>query len=199
MDRATYESQKAFAGDKIPSMQRRCVDNDYTERRMYMITMVTEGRKALFGEVTGRSEATEPSPDAPHIVLTRLGEAVAQAWHDISTYHPEVEVVALQMMPDHLHGILFVKEKMEKPLGKVLLGFKQGCNKAFRELLPTKLSMLLYYSNKQNSNKQTRLSLLLYHSNPQKLQTASTACSSPRATTTASYSAKASWSDGCIT
>ena len=137
MDRATYESQKAFAGDKIPSMQRRCVDNDYTERRMYMITMVTEGRRPLFGEVAGRSEATEPSPDAPHIVLTRLGEAVAQAWHDISTYHPEVEVVALQMMPDHLHGILFVKEKMEKPLGKVLLGFKQGCNKAFRELLPT--------------------------------------------------------------
>ena len=118
-------------------MQRRCVDNDYTERRMYMITMVTEGRRPLFGEVAGRSEATEPSPDAPHIVLTRLGEAVAQAWHDISTYHPEVEVVALQMMPDHLHGILFVKEKMEKPLGKVLLGFKQGCNKAFRELLPT--------------------------------------------------------------
>ena len=135
MDRATYESQKAFAGDKIPSMQRRCVDNDYTERRMYMITMVTEGRRPLFGEVAGRSEATEPSPDAPHIVLTRLGEAVAQAWHDISTYHPEV--VAQQMMPDHLHGILFVKEKMEKPLGKVLLGFKQGCNKAFRELLPT--------------------------------------------------------------
>ncbi|MBR4268158.1 MAG: hypothetical protein IKQ47_00020 [Prevotella sp.] len=137
MDRATYESQKAFAGDKISSMQRRCVDNDYTERRMYMITMVTEGRRPLFGEVAGRSEATEPSPDAPHIVLTRLGEAVAQAWHDISTYHPEVEVVALQMMPDHLHGILFVKEKMEKPLGKVLLGFKQGCNKAFRELLPS--------------------------------------------------------------
>ena len=104
---------------------------------MYMITMVTEGRKALFGEVTGRSDAMEPSADAPHIVLTRLGEAVAQAWRSISAYHPEVEVVALQMMPDHLHGILFVKKKMEKPLGKVLLGFKQGCNKAFRELLPT--------------------------------------------------------------
>ena len=145
MDRATYESQKAFAGDKIPSMQRRCVDKDYTERRMYMITMVTEGRRPLFGEVAGRSEAVEPSPDAPHIVLTRLGEAVAQAWHDISTYHPEVEVVALQMMPDHLHGILFVKEKMEKPLGKVLLGFKQGCNKAFREQLPTNYTHQVEY------------------------------------------------------
>ena len=40
------------------------------------------------------------------------------------------------MMPDHLHAILFVKERMEKPLGKVLLGVKQACNKAFRELMP---------------------------------------------------------------
>ena len=114
---------------------------------MYMITMVTEDRRPLFGEVAGRSEAVEPSPDAPHIVLTSLGEAVAQAWQSISTYHPEVEVVALQMMPDHLHGILFVKEKMEKPLGKVLLGFKQGCNKAFRELMPAEYAHQVEHSH----------------------------------------------------
>ena len=59
MDRATFESQKAFAGEKKASMQRRCVDNDYTARRMYMITMVTEGRKPLFGQVVGQSEAVE--------------------------------------------------------------------------------------------------------------------------------------------
>ena len=41
------------------------------------------------------------------------------------------------MMPDHLHGILFVKRQMQKPLGKVILGFKQGCNKAFRQLVPS--------------------------------------------------------------
>jgi len=60
MDRARFESQKAFAGEKKPSMQRRSVDNDYTARRMYMITMVTEERKPLFGKVVGRSEAVEP-------------------------------------------------------------------------------------------------------------------------------------------
>lgn len=55
MDRATFERQKAFAGETKPSMQRRCVDHDYTERRMYMVTMVTEERKPLFGKVVGRS------------------------------------------------------------------------------------------------------------------------------------------------
>ena len=103
-------------------MQRRCVDNDYTARRMYMITMVTEGRKPLFGKVVGRSEAIEPSPEAPHIELSPLGEAIAQIWQTIGSHHLEVKVVALQMMPDHLHAILFVREKMEKPLGKVVLG-----------------------------------------------------------------------------
>jgi REP element-mobilizing transposase RayT len=136
MDRATFEKQKAFAGEKKPSMQRRCVDNDYTARRMYMITMVTEGRKPLFGRVVGRSEAVVPSAEAPRIELSTLGVEVARIWQTIGNHHPEVQVVALQMMPDHLHGILFVRERMEKPLGKVLLGVKQACNKAFREMMP---------------------------------------------------------------
>ena len=117
MDKEKFESQKAFAGEKKPSMHRRCVDNDYTERRMYMITMATEGRKPLFGQVVGHSKAVEPSPEAPHIELSPLGKAVEQIWNTISEHHPEVKVVALQMMPDHLHAILFVTKKMEKPLG----------------------------------------------------------------------------------
>ncbi|MBO5592361.1 MAG: hypothetical protein J5913_05305 [Prevotella sp.] len=136
MDRATFERQKAFAGEKKPSMQRRCVDHDYTERRMYMVTMVTEERKPLFGKVAGRSEAVEPSADVPHIELSPLGKAVEQIWQTIGSHHPEVKVVGLQMMPDHLHAILFVTEKMERPLGKVLLGVKQACNQAFRDVMP---------------------------------------------------------------
>lgn len=135
MDKATFERQKVFAGEKKPSMQRRCVDYDYTGRRMYMITMVTEGRKPLFGKVVGHSEAVEPSAEVPHIELSPLGEAVEQIWKTIGVHHPEVQVLALQMMPDHLHVVLFVKERLEKPLGKVLLGVKQACNQVFRQMM----------------------------------------------------------------
>ena len=103
---------------------------------MYMVTMVTEERKPLFGKVVGRSEAVEPSADVPHIELSPLGKAVEQIWQTIGSHHPEVKVVGLQMMPDHLHAILFVMEKMKRPLGKVLLGVKQACNQAFREVMP---------------------------------------------------------------
>jgi hypothetical protein len=57
MKREVYEKQKAFAGEKKPSMLRRCLDHDYTDRQMYLVTMVTEGRRPLFGKVVGHSDA----------------------------------------------------------------------------------------------------------------------------------------------
>ena len=135
MKREVFESQKAFAGEKKPSMQRRCVGHDYTERMMYMVTMVTEGRRPLFGCIVGRSDAMEGSEDAPHIELTELGRRVSDEWWGIPRYYPQIEIVSLQMMPDHLHGILFVRERMEKDLSRVIRGFKTGCNRAYRELV----------------------------------------------------------------
>ena len=135
MKKETYMSQKAFAGEKQPSMKRRLLDHDYCGRQMYMITLVTEGRRQLFGRVVGRSDGLPGSPDEPRCELSELGMAVRNNWNHIAELHPEIEVVQLQMMPDHLHGILFVHQQMEKPLGKVILGFKQGCNKDYRRLL----------------------------------------------------------------
>ena len=136
MKKETYEQQKPFAGAKIPSMSRRKVGHDYQQRQIYMITMATEGRRPLLGKVVGRSDGQKGTSEEPHVELTDLGKLVAQNWYDIAIRHPQIQVLALQMMPDHFHGILFVKEHLDKPLGKVLLGFKQGCNKAYRSLVP---------------------------------------------------------------
>ena len=135
MNRDTFEAQKPFAGEKKASMLRRCVGHDYTNRQIYMITMVTEGRRPLFGQVVGKSDAEPGSPNEPRIELSALGQRVTDEWWATTEHHPEVEVLALQLMPDHLHGILFVKEKMEQPLGMALRGFKQSCNRHYRELI----------------------------------------------------------------
>ena len=135
MKREVYESQKAFAGEKKPSMLRRCVGHDYTERMMYMVTMVTEGRRPLFGKVTGRSDAPADSEQSPRVELSELGQRVYEELMATPAHHSEMSVVALQMMPDHLHAILFVKKKMEQPLGMALRGFKQKCNQHYRELV----------------------------------------------------------------
>ena len=135
MKREVYESQKAFAGDKKPSMQRRCVGHDYTERQMYMVTMVVEGRRPLLGSVVGRSDAPADSDNAPRVKLTEMGQRVYDEMMATPGHHAEISVVALQMMPDHLHAILFVKKKMDQPLGMALRGFKQKCNQHYRELV----------------------------------------------------------------
>jgi REP element-mobilizing transposase RayT len=134
MDEETFRNNKPYAGPKKPSMNRRCVGFDYRQRCIYLITMTVEGRRPLFGSVVGDCDEQPGQPNYPHIELSQLGRAVEKAWNDIPQFHPEIQVLALQMMPDHLHGILFVQQAMGQPLGKVINGFKVGCNRAYREL-----------------------------------------------------------------
>ena len=135
MDRATFEKQRAFAGERKPSMHRRCIGHDYQGRCIYLITLVTEGRRPLFGSLAGRSDAPKDSDDEPRMILNELGTAIQRNFYAIADRHPEIQVLAMQMMPDHLHGILFVKEKMDKHLGQAIAGFKAGCNKDFRRIV----------------------------------------------------------------
>ena len=135
MNREAFEQNQTFAGEKKASMLRRCVGHDYAGRQMYMLTLVTEKRRPLFGTVVGRSDGQKGSPEEPRILLSELGKRVEQEWFSISHYHPEINVVALQMMPDHLHSIVFVREAMSQPLGMVIRGFKQSCNKHYRALI----------------------------------------------------------------
>ena len=128
MKKETYQSQKAFAGEKKPSMKRRFVGHDYTKRGIYMLTMAVEGRRPLFGRVYGSS-------DDARIELSELGCAVRDEWWNIPSYYPQVKVFELQMMPDHLHGILFVSEPLSCGLSGVVRGFKTGCGRAYRRLI----------------------------------------------------------------
>ena len=101
--------------------------------------MATEGRRLLLGRLAGRADATE-GDEVPHVVLSPLGKRVRDCWLAIPQFHPLVEPMKLCIMPDHIHGLLFVHGQMEKHLGHVIEGFKTGTRKAARELglLPTK-------------------------------------------------------------
>ena len=128
------KAKKTFAGEKKPSMKRRDNHHDYKGRRLYMITLEVEGRLPLFGRLVGDAFAKRGSVDEPRIELSALGLAVQQEWLGISRYYPQIEVFAVQMMPDHMHGILFVKEQLPVHLGQVISGFKAGCRKAQKAL-----------------------------------------------------------------
>ena len=97
--------------------------------------MTGEGRRPLLVRLVGRSDAPEGSAEWPHVELSELGRAVEYEWMNVTRYHPEVSVVALQIMPDHLHGILFVHEHMPQHLGHIIKGFKASTNKHYRRLV----------------------------------------------------------------
>lgn len=132
MDEKSIIKKKTFAGEKKVSMKRRDDYNDYRGRRIYMITIEVENRRPLFGKIVGNVSAPDGSPDAPRLLPTPLGKAVEEEWFGISRYYKEIEVMCLQLMPDHLHGILFVHETLPVHLNQVIIGFKTGCNRILR-------------------------------------------------------------------
>ena len=108
-------------------MQRRSDYNDYTARRIYLVTMTTRDRHPLLGRLEG-------SIDQPTIVPTPIGQAVISQWTGIPRFYPQVMIIATCLMPDHFHGILFVKEQLSVHMGQIVRGFKQGCTKDYRRL-----------------------------------------------------------------
>lgn len=134
MTEEQLEAKRKYAGEKKPSMKRRADHHDYTERRMYMITLEVEGRKPVFGHLVGNPFAEPGSVDEARIELSALGKLVQSEWMRIHGYYPQIEVMAVQMMPDHMHGILFVKAPLPVHLGQVISGFKAGCRKVQRAL-----------------------------------------------------------------
>lgn len=122
-----------------------------------MITMATEGRQPLFGTIVGDPRKPFGSEEAPRIVPSPLGEAIIEQWRGIPSYYPEITIVAFQLMPDHFHGILFVREHIEKHLGRILNGFKTGCRKAFRTLCPVEYAAAQQRLTQLQTQRQAQL------------------------------------------
>lgn len=135
----------AQADKHISIPHRRSLFCDYSERGIYLITLCTEGRRPLLGQLVGTS-----AEDA-HIQPSALGEVVLRNWLDtptiqrkaakdkqLKTGQPctrEIKLLAYQLMPDHFHGIIFVTQKMDIPLGNIINAFKSTCTRAYREMV----------------------------------------------------------------
>ena len=125
----------------VPQMPQRSIHHDYHGRGIYLITLCTEGRKPLLGTLVGSSL------DEASIAPTALGHEVLRCWEQIpevqrqlaaekaaKTGQPcerDISLLDYQLMPDHFHGIIFVRKDMDIALGDIIRGFMVGCTKAF--------------------------------------------------------------------
>ena len=123
-------------------MTRRSAAHDYTRPGLYHITMhVAETLGQPFGAVVGSLDAPDGSADAPRTALTRVGQMVE---HELLTaihaHYPMVTVQEHVIMPDHLHCLMVVSDRIiskngkVRSLGDIITGFKVGCNRQYWEM-----------------------------------------------------------------
>lgn len=84
----------------MPFNARRSIrlpDFDYAGFGAYFVTLCTGSRQCYFGDVTGDG-----------VQLNDNGKTVADCWMAIPGHMPNVELDAFIVMPNHLHGILWI-------------------------------------------------------------------------------------------
>ena len=121
-------------------MGRRCNNWDYGQRAIYMVTinLAERGKPTLAGwpqciAVSGDAQNvlfSAPPETAGYVCPpTAQGEKALACWRRIPEFWPMVSLIDAVVMPDHFHGILFVKEHLpaNKTLGDIIRGFKTGC------------------------------------------------------------------------
>ncbi len=82
------------------------------------------------GPVLGRSRPSICSrPSRWCIIPSNFGLAVLEALAEMPRHCPEIEILAVQLMPDHIHFIVFAKAQIPRPIGALIRGFKAGAAK----------------------------------------------------------------------
>ena len=123
------EERAAFWQETKHRMTRRLAGWDYRQRAIYMITVTLDDRR---GEPLGKLAKNGESQN--YIAPTPFGEAVLEALAEMPRIAPQVEIIAVQLMPDHIHFIVFVKVPLARPLGSLVRGFKAGATKRWKAL-----------------------------------------------------------------
>lgn len=80
---------------------------DYTQSGLYFITICTHQRDCLFGEIV---EGV--------VSLNSIGLCVQACWKRLSHHFPNLDLDVFVIMPNHLHGILILKDDMDREKGK---------------------------------------------------------------------------------
>ena len=94
---------------------------DYKDPSILMITLVTTNRQPILGILKGET-----------IERTKLGQAIAEEINRIPTYNgaESIEIYSYIIMPDHVHILLRVHDRLPKHIGQYIAWFKIKCTDA---------------------------------------------------------------------
>ncbi len=109
-------SNKKFRGKyRIDSV--RLKNFDYSSNGAYFITIVTKNRENFFGEIVNEE-----------MNLSGIGEIVWNEWIKTPEIRPDMnlQMVEFVVMPNHVHGIIFIGENEYNNGRDAMLGVSYG-------------------------------------------------------------------------
>ena len=75
----------------------RLENYDYSKSGLYFVTICTENRECLFGDIVDGK-----------MVLNNIGNMIEKLWNKIPERFNMVELDAFQIMPNHIHMIIHI-------------------------------------------------------------------------------------------
>ncbi len=84
---------------------------DYSKPGYYFVTVCTQNKKCLFGDIRNRQ-----------MVLNSTSRVVEKVWNELPEHYQHVELDAFVIMPNHVHGIIILR-----PEPIVEAGLKPAC------------------------------------------------------------------------
>ena len=121
-----YKTEEGWRCEKKTSNHRRAHWLDYQNPATLLLTLVTTDRLPLFGYLQGEE-----------IVRTALGQRIAEEIEHIPTYKnaSAIEIYSYVVMPDHVHILLHIHERLPKHIGQYIGWFKRQCTLIYQQLI----------------------------------------------------------------
>ena len=128
---------------------------DYSRDGAYFITICTKNKFRLFGEIknynndecveTGLRPVSTSTPPTPQMILSNIGQIVTDCWYDLPNHYPNIILDEFIVMPDHIHGIIIIRNgsdnKLKHGLSEFIRAFKSFSSRRINELNKTKISI----------------------------------------------------------
>ena len=86
---------------------QRKQDYDYSQPGYFAVTVCTQKRSCLFGLIAEGD-----------MLLNDAGRMINETWYEIPNHYPGIELDVMQIMPNHLHGIIVVRGVGTAPRGR---------------------------------------------------------------------------------
>jgi putative transposase len=97
----------------------RLKEFDYSQSGSYFVTVCTRNRVCLFGGI-----------EDENMVLNQVGRMIEEKWNRIPHHFNHVKLDAFQIMPNHIHGIIFINNECVGAKHSGLIDNKAGRNQS---------------------------------------------------------------------